>query len=135
MHAGIPLTDADRATWLQAIEAHTRTYTPSNPAERDLVVTCSALKHEYRDTLRAGSAGRADDSRVGFLFLDAPEEVLRARAGRREGHFAGAGLVRSQFAVLERPVGEEGVVVVGVDRPLAEVEKRALDAVRGLMGR
>jgi gluconokinase len=133
MHKGIPLTDADRAAWLQAIEEHALVHPEGAPEHQPLVVTCSALKHEYRQTLRDGSR-RADDVRIGFLFLDAPEAVLRERAQKRKGHFAGANLVHSQFEILEKPVGEEGVVIVNVNQSMDEAEREALEAVRRMIG-
>jgi carbohydrate kinase (thermoresistant glucokinase family) len=42
MAAGIPLTDADRAPWLDRIAAE---------LDRPVVITCSALKRAYRDRL------------------------------------------------------------------------------------
>ena len=51
MASGQPLDDADRAPWLAAIgawmDARARAGEPG-------VVSCSALKRAYRDTLRAG---------------------------------------------------------------------------------
>lgn len=72
--------------------------------------------------------------RVRFVYLDAPEGVLRARARDRKGHFAGEDLVRSQFASLEVPGRDEGDAVrVDVNRPVEEVEGDAVRWVRDVL--
>lgn len=97
MSAGIPLDDADRRPWLEAIGRWLH--------ERDLeggggVVTCSALKRRYRDTLRAAFPGAF------FLHLTAGHELLQDRIGHRAGHFMPASLLDSQLAALE-PLGAD----------------------------
>ncbi|KAK3946949.1 P-loop containing nucleoside triphosphate hydrolase protein [Pseudoneurospora amorphoporcata] len=142
MSRGEPLTDADRAGWLQALAEHETAAPPTSSSSPHLVITCSALKRHYRDILRAGSE-HAGDLRIRFIFLNAPEEVLRERAMKRKGHFAGANLVRSQFETLEMPDpnkkeeegGEGDVVVVDVDRGPEEVERNVVQVVREEMGR
>lgn len=146
MSRGEPLTDADRAGWLQALAEH-ETAAPPTSSSPHLVITCSALKRHYRDILRLGSEN-AGDLRIRFIFLLAPEEVLRERAEKRKGHFAGANLVRSQFKILEMPRpdlkeeeggehegGEKDVIVVDVDRGVEEVERAVIEVVRTEMGR
>ena len=51
MHAGIPLTDADRRPWLKAIEDW---MDQRRAAGVPAVVACSALHRAYRDELLAG---------------------------------------------------------------------------------
>ncbi len=104
MSAGQPLTDADRAPWLDAIGAYLA-------AQRGAgcVVTCSALKRAYRDRLRAA----APDLR--FVFLHGDPALVAARQAARQGHFMPASLIASQFATLEAPTPEEGVIALDVD--------------------
>jgi gluconokinase len=97
MSAGIPLDDADRQPWLEAIGRWL--------AERDAegtggVVTCSALKRSYRDILRAASPD------VFFLHLTADRALIADRIGHRSGHFMPASLLDSQLATLE-PLGPD----------------------------
>ncbi|KAJ4418739.1 hypothetical protein N0V85_001319, partial [Neurospora sp. IMI 360204] len=101
MSRGEPLTDADRAGWLQALAEH-ETAKPPTSSSPHLVITCSALKRHYRDILRLGSE-HAGDLRIRFIFLSAPEDVLKKRAQERKGHYARENLVHSQFEVLEEP--------------------------------
>jgi gluconokinase len=88
---GIPLTDEDRIPWLEALEELIKGLdTPS-------VIACSALKKRYRDKL----AGSGRDVR--FVYLGGDKDLIRGRLERRKGHFAGAGILESQFETLEEP--------------------------------
>lgn len=132
MHHGEPLTDADRQGWLIALRDHEDAHPPEQKSLH-LVMTCSALKRQYRDILREGS-DQSPNLRIRFIYLDAPEAVLTKRAGERKGHFAGANLVHSQFDSLEIPGEDErDVYKVDVDRPLEEAEKDALERVRSAL--
>jgi gluconokinase len=98
MRHGIPLTDADRAPWLAAIHDE---LVRADSAGRGVVLACSALKQEYRETLAAGL-----DLKI--VFLHGTVEQLRRNLATRAGHFAGESLVPSQLATLEEP---DGVIV------------------------
>lgn len=90
-----PLTDAQRQPWLRQLRSViAETLRDGGSA----VIACSALRQEYRDLLAGGN-----EDAVRFVFLAATRELLRERVTRREGHFAGAGLIDSQLAVLEPP--------------------------------
>src|SRR5207253_2797105 len=81
-----------------------------------VVLTCSALKRAYRDVLRKS---RPD---VRFVFLDLDREAALARvAGRGAAHFFSPKLVDSQFATLESPEGEPGVLKVNATDPLPKL--------------
>jgi gluconokinase len=99
MQQGIALTDADRDGWLATLSDLLR----SSP--RGVVVTCSALKRAYRDRLRLASPG------LRFVFLDITQAQAQARvSARAPQHFFSTSLVDNQFATLESPVGEVGVL-------------------------
>lgn len=111
MQRGIALTDADRAGWLDALANELRTQ-PANA-----VLTCSALKRAYRDRLRAAAPG------LRFVFMEIDPESARARVeARHDSHFFSPALVDSQFAALESPVGEPGVLRVDALAPLPELQ-------------
>jgi len=113
MHAGHPLTDADRMPWLDAIGAFIdRTTADGRPA----VVTCSALKRAYRDRLRTGRVN------VAVIYLDADVETVRARLAGREGHFFPPELLASQFADLEPPTPDENIEHVPVRLDISSVQ-------------
>ena len=107
MRQGIPLTDADRAPWLDRIGEELK----SSAAEgRSCVLTCSALKRAYRDRIRSA---RPD---VRFVYLKGSEALIGARLAARRHEYMPASLLRSQFDTLEEPTPDEpGVVTVDVD--------------------
>jgi gluconokinase len=78
-----------------------------------IVLTCSALKRRYRDLLRATAPG------LRFVFMDIDrDEALQRVASRGAAHFFSTSLVDNQFATLERPDGERGVLRVDATAPL-----------------
>jgi gluconokinase len=110
MRAGQPLTDVDRAGWLDRLAAQLIAH-PGGA-----VLACSALKRAYRDRLRAAAPG------LGFVFLQLDRNTALARVGARPGHFFSAGLVDDQFATLEPPIGEAGVLVLDATAAPAELD-------------
>ncbi|RUP26666.1 MAG: gluconokinase [Curvibacter sp.] len=98
MSQGIALTDADRQGWLQTLGR----LLAEHPT--GVVLTCSALKKAYRDQLRLACPG------LRFAFLDIGREEAQRRVSARASHFFSSSLVDSQFATLESPVGEAGVL-------------------------
>jgi gluconokinase len=102
MAAGIPLGDDDRAPWLAAIGAWLDLEGREGAAA---IVTASALKRRYRDTLREGRP------QVRFVFVALDESAIAARLARREGHFFPPSLLASQFTALEVPGADEPDVI------------------------
>ena len=135
MAQSIPLTDADRWDWLITLREAAVRSLRSSPTHTGVVVTCSALKRKYRDVIRVAAY---DDHGVAvhFVYLHAPEAVLRARVAARTGHYMGAGMVRSQFQSLEAPGPEEmGRDVLSCDcsGEQKEVERHVLQKVRKVL--
>ncbi|MET1087288.1 MAG: gluconokinase [Arthrobacter sp.] len=97
MTQGIPLQDEDRWPWLQEIQDW---MTARAQAGKSTVLTCSALKHSYRQLLAQA------DGRVVFLHLHGGADLIGQRMQGREGHFMPPTLLPSQFATLE-PLTEE----------------------------
>lgn len=110
MARGIALNDEDRAAWLDVLGAKLASHT------QGVVLTCSALKRAYRDRLRAAAPG------LRFVFLAIDREAARERVGSRGAHFFSPHLVDSQFATLEPPVGEAGVLQVDALAPIAAIQ-------------
>ncbi len=108
MAAGTPLTDVDRADWLDAIAARLSGLSP----EEGLVVSCSALKRAYRDRLRASTTD------VRFVHLHGTPAVLFARLRERQGHYMPATLLDSQLATLEMPSPDEAVLTLDMTQPV-----------------
>ena len=107
MSAGIPLTDEDREAWLAAIA----TRLEAARADPGLVVSCSALKRQYRDVLRAG---RTD---VQFIYLEGTCTLLEQRLAGRRGHFMPSSLLDSQLAILEAPAPDEHAWACDIREP------------------
>ncbi len=112
MSTGTPLTDADRAPWLEAIRDW---LTAEADAGRPTVVTCSALKRSYRDVLRTARG------RVRFLHLHGSPEMLAERITGRSGHFMPTSLLPSQLATLEPLDDDEDGLTVDVAAPPEEI--------------
>ena len=118
MSAGIPLTDADRWPWLDAIGK------ALHDTGGGLIVACSALKRSYRDRLRQ-AAGRP----VTFVWLAGSKETIARRMQARQHHFMPLSLLDSQFATLEPPQSDEDVIRVSVDQSLEEEVDAAFSAL------
>lgn len=110
MRRGIPLDDADRAGWLDTLAAELA------GRGANAVLTCSALKRAYRERLRAAAPG------LRFVFMEIDPASARARIEARDAHFFAPSLVASQFAALESPVGEPGVLRVDALAPLPQLQ-------------
>jgi gluconokinase len=109
MRSGIPLSDDDRAVWLDTLA----TQLQSHP--QGVVLTCSALKRRYRDRLRAATPG------LRFVFLDLTQEQARERVAARPAHLFPVSLVASQFATLEDPRLEPGVLPLDATQSLKDL--------------
>src|SRR5258706_3458661 len=77
MRNGIPLTDADRAPWLETLRALIAGWIA---AGKNVVLACSALKRAYRESLRVGPE-------VQVVYLRGTSQVLQQRVRARVWHF------------------------------------------------
>lgn len=118
MANGIPLTDTDRAGWLAELGQLLANH------QDGVVLSCSALKKSYRDLLRSHKAN------LRFIYLDISPATALARVASRTcdgSHFFPATLVDNQFATLEVPTGEAGVLTVDATTPLPELVRQVQD--------
>jgi gluconokinase len=113
MQRGEALTDDDRADWLQTLGLELARH------DEGAVLTCSALKAGYRDSLRAAAAP------LHFVYLQISEAESLRRVAQRAGHFYPPSLVASQFAALQDPSGESGVLTLDGAAPLTDLGQRA----------
>jgi len=118
MTAGHPLTDEDRAPWLEAIAGWIREHQATGG-----VVTSSALKRRYRDVLRTGG-------NVWFAHLHGDREILAERMQSRSGHFMPVSLLDSQLADLEPLEPDEPGAIFDIREAPAELTDAALTAFR-----
>lgn len=121
MASGTPLNDEDRWPWLEAIGARMEV---ERQTGHGVVVSCSALKHVYRDCLRKQVKGR-----VRFILLDGSRELIGDRMKSRKGHFMPPALLDSQFAILEKPTADEDSVILDISRTIPALLAEAEQAV------
>lgn len=109
MSQGEPLTDADRAPWLDRVGAAIRA-APVPP-----VVACSALKAEYRARLREFAPDLV------FVHLHGTATLIAARLGTRDHEYMPPSLLDSQIAALEPLADEEAGLRVDVALPPEQI--------------
>jgi carbohydrate kinase (thermoresistant glucokinase family) len=105
MHKGMPLTDADRFPWLRKIAEEIDGW---RARDESGVLTCSALKRSYRDTIIGDRSG------VTLVYLKGSYDLIRARMAARHEHFMPVALLDSQFATLQEPTPDEHPITVDV---------------------
>lgn len=115
MRAGIALDDHDRAGWLAALADELLRKGPSS------VLTCSALKKSYRDRLRHSVEG------LRFVHLTLTPEQALQRVTQRAGHYFQPTLVDSQFAALEVPTHEVGVLSIDATLSIEKIQATIFD--------
>jgi gluconokinase len=108
MSAGIPLTDDDRAGWLQALANEIGA---ARERGTGVVVSCSALKRRYRDMLRQA------DPNLRFAHLAGPRGTIAARMQTRIGHYMPITLLDSQLRDLEPLQPGEAGVTLDITQP------------------
>lgn len=106
MAAGMALADADRAPWLAACAARLASW-----GDAGGVISASALKRTYRDTLYAAHPA------VRYVLIRITPALAITRAAARPGHFWPASLTLSQFAILEMPTADEPALCVDAAWP------------------
>src|SRR4030095_3309361 len=90
--------------------------TRSVAAKENAVLACSALKRAYRERLRV-----SDD--VKFVFLRGDYALIAEQLCHRRGHFMNPTLLKSQFADLEEPGSDAGVLTIELGRTPEELVK------------
>ncbi|PXW27794.1 UNVERIFIED_CONTAM: gluconate kinase (SKI family) [Williamsia faeni] len=109
MSGGHALDDDDRYPWLETIGQWLTAHSDGG------VMSCSALKHKYRDQLRAHCPT------VRFVYLSGSPEVIGRRQASRPGHFMPPALLASQFETLE-PLGpDEQGYEINIDQSIDKI--------------
>lgn len=122
MSAGVPLDDADRWPWLDAVGAWAEGWHGLGG-----VVGCSALKRSYRDRLRAAAPGLV------FVHLTGSRRLIEDRMALRRGHFMPPALLGSQFATLQPLDADEAGIAVDVSGSPERIAERAARALTALL--
>jgi gluconokinase len=120
MRLGRPLTDTDRAPWLQAVIGEIARTTVDG---QGMVVACSALKRAYRDRLRVAAPG------LRLVHLAGLPGLIRRRLEARTGHFMPVTLLDNQLATLEPPEADERPLVIDLALPPDEIVERIVAAL------
>ena len=122
MSSGLPLEDADRWPWLDALRGHLDACAVRGEF---VVLACSALKAAYRRQLAAARGGTR------MIYLRGDPAAFRRRLRARTGHYLKADLLDSQFAALEEPEPAAALIIDAtqptdeiVGRIIAELSKR-----------
>lgn len=92
MKAGIPLTDADRAAWLQSLNQLAKDHQTTG-----VLIACSALKEIYRQQLADGL------QYAQWVYLKGSYALIHERMLQRPHHYFSAAMLQSQFDILEEP--------------------------------
>ena len=155
MHSGVPLTDADRAPWLQQLASILHSEVAKG---RSVVLACSALKPAYRAVLRTlpplsystKANTRVDDScntfmakqtniaileaqtynRIIFVHLAGSLDLFKKRTLEREEqghHYMPSSLLKSQIDTLQIGDNEEGVIRVDAAKYPVEILNDIID--------
>ena len=119
MTRGEPLTDDDRAPWLESIGRWLGDHRRSGA-----VTACSALRARYRDEIRR----HAPD--VLFVHLHGDRQVVTSRIAARPGHFMPTGLVDSQYDTLEELKPTENGIVVDFSLPVSQIVDRVVEHIK-----
>ncbi len=118
MRAGTPLNDRDRQSWLARVGR-----TLADARGSGIVVACSALKRDYRDTIRRQAPGAV------FVWLTTDPTRLAERLSRRAGHFMPPSLLGSQLEILQPLADDEPGAAVDVTGSAEDVVETALAAI------
>lgn len=118
MAGGEPLHDEDRRPWLESMGLWLQGHGDGS------VVSCSALKRRYRDTLRSFAPTAY------FLHLSCDPTLAEKRVEAREGHFMPSTLIASQFEDLEPLEPDEAGLTIEVT-PTKSVESVVAEFVNG----
>jgi gluconokinase len=124
MSSGVPLSDADREPWLEALR---RVLSHADASRRNVVLACSALREAFRNRLGAGVTD------LHFVYLRGDSSLLEQRLRARRDHFFSPDLLTSQLATLEEPrdaivVATDALppaIVARISRELAERARRS----------
>ncbi|MGN6513933.1 MAG: gluconokinase [Lysobacteraceae bacterium] len=117
MAAGVPLTDAQREPWVDALARMLRDFAGQG---RSVVLAFSGLRAAHRRRLRDSGVP------MRFVYLHAPAEVIAQRLAARRGHFMPPALLDSQCEALQPPTGEPDVVAVDAGGTPAQVLERVI---------
>ncbi len=117
MRSGMPLSDADRAAWLE--DLHTLV-ADQIKEHKPAVLACSALKEKYREILLR------DCQDVLIIYLKGSYELIWARMKSRFDHYMKPNMLQSQFDTLEEPTD---ALVISIASPVDEIVTNIIEKI------
>ncbi|MBA3916276.1 MAG: gluconokinase [Acidobacteriales bacterium] len=119
MHAGIPLTDEDRAPWLESLHTQIQQW---SSAHANVILACSALKESYRVTL----ARDIPPDVIRLVYLTGPVSLIEQRLQARTGHYMPASMLQSQIDALEPP---QNALQVSIEPPVSTIVQQIVQSL------
>jgi carbohydrate kinase (thermoresistant glucokinase family) len=135
MSNGIPLNDDDRYPWLKSINEAIQNTLINNHNYQYILVTCSALKKQYRIILMENITQM---TKVYLVHLHATYSLVEYRLNQRQDHFMKSNMLQSQLNTLESPTALEAeelhyqlvIMEMTPDTTLQETEKFVTDTCK-----
>jgi carbohydrate kinase (thermoresistant glucokinase family) len=118
MSRGIGLSDGDRGPWLEGLASKMKVWDREHPLT---LLACSALKESYRKLLAAGL-------QVQWVYLKGERRLIQERLAKRQGHYAKADLLESQWTALEEP---RDSIVSDIGRNLDTIVEELFQTFKG----
>ena len=125
MHAGIPLTDEDRAPWLVSLHNLLLGWYEAGTSG---ILGCSALKTAYRDALTP----QIPSVNIRFILLEVSRKVLEERLKARKNHYMSPELLQSQLDTLEIT---PDLTRVNAEGPPSKIVQEILDKILVVEGK
>jgi carbohydrate kinase (thermoresistant glucokinase family) len=120
MASGTPLDDASRALWLDRLKQRAL-FSVTELGYEKVLVSCSALKQIYRDSIRK-LENQITGIQVVFIDLQVEKDEVSKRIRERGSHYMKEDMVDSQFAIRELPgVLETNVLPIDAGKSIQEV--------------
>ncbi len=119
MRSGIPLNDENRIPWLLRIshrlqQSPPELALPAGENQTPRVLSCSALKKQYRDLLVGTLNTR-------FVWLSISQDLASRRMASRSEHFMPSSLAQSQLDIAEPP--EQALILDAAESPEILLDK------------
>ena len=122
MASRIPLTDADRGPWPNALHERMPQYRKNC---KNAIFACSALKWLYREVLASGFV----KNEIRFVYLHGPSALITERMNARQHPYMNPELLNRQLAALEVPRDAWPISVTGnTEQAVEEIVARLREA-------
>jgi len=120
MKNGNKLIFKDRFPWLVKINKKLKEH---NKLDKEYIITCSALKKNYRNILKRGLKN------VFFIYLKCKKKELIKRNLNRN-HFFPIALIEDQIISFEN---SNDLIIINADKNIANVQKIALKKIKDII--